>query len=237
MGNLEEIQTAASQLKPEKRVRIAATAAASDKKLQNTDHGGDKGSVIRVDMEQVEAIIRLWPETSRMAAEQTIGFYGPPNEATASRLFWYYNGPWKRTVVYRDEIPHDFPEPHSDMLESVIDYHVPPEKTSDIAAFDGSIIVERTKGEVAARCDVEAANILALNMMHEIVTGKKSVKQARKFTASEIAAYVMNRPAPYAENFQFELPTSKQYDTDKTTIGNKAAVQAVKKVKDKILGD
>ncbi|WP_052131424.1 hypothetical protein [Planococcus sp. CAU13] len=237
MRNIEALTTAASQLKPEKRARIAATAAASNKELHNTDHGGDKGSVTRVDMEQVEAIIRLWPETSRMAAEQTIGFYGPPNEATASRLFWFYNGPWKRTVVYRDEIPHDFPEPHSDMLESVIDYHVPPDKVSDIAAFDGSIIVERTKGEVAARCDLEAANILALNMMHEIVTGKKTVKQARKFTASEMAAYAMNRPAPYAERIQFELPETKQYDTDKTTIGNKAAVQAVKKVKDKILGE
>lgn len=229
-------QTAASSLKPEKRARIAATAAASNKKLHHTEHGGDKGSVQQVDMERVEAIIGLWPKTSRMAAEQTIGFYGPPNEATASRLFWYYNGPWKRTIVYRDEIPHDFPEPHSDMLESVIDYHVPPEKVSDIAAFDGSIIVDRTKGEVSARCDVEAANILALNMMHEIVTGKKSVKQARKFNAKEMSAYIMNRPAPYAEDFQFELPAGKQYDTDKTTIANKAAVQALKKVKDKIVG-
>lgn len=228
--------TAARQLKPEKRMRIAATAAASNKRLHTTDHGGDKGSVKRIDMERVEAIIRLWPDTSRMAAEQTIGFYGPPNEATESRLFWYYNFPWKRTIVYRDEIPHDFPEPHSDMLESVIDYHVPPEKVSDVLAFDGSIIVDRTKGEVAARCDVEAANILALNMMHEIVTGKKTVKQARKFNAKEISAYIMNRPAPYAETLQFELPPGKQYDTDKTAIADKAAVQALKKVKDILVG-
>lgn len=237
MKSKVEYQTAASQLKPEKRVRIAATGVARNKELHHTDRGGDKGTQERVDMAQVESIISGWPEMSRMAAEQTIGFYGPPNEATASRLFWYYNGPWKRTVVYRDEIPHDFPEPHSDMLESVIDYHVPPEKLSEIAAFDGSIIVERTKGEVAARCDLEAANILALNLMHEIVTGKKSVKQARKFCANEMAAYAMNRPAPYAENFQFELPTSEQFDPDKTTIYNKAAIQAVKKVKDKIMGD
>lgn len=236
MENRKGIQTAASQLKPEKRVRIAATAAASNKELHNTEHGGDQGSAVRVDMERVESIIKLWPETSRMAAEQTIGFYGPPNEATPSRLFWYYNGPWKRTIVYRDEIPHDFPEPHSDMLESVIDYHVPPEKVSEIVEFDGSLIVDRTKGEVAARCDVEAANILALNMMHEIVTGKKTVKQARKFNAKEMSAYILNRSAPYAETFQFDLPAGKQYDTDKTTIANKAAVQAVLKVKDKVIG-
>lgn len=95
--------TAARQLKPEKRVRIAATAAVSNKNLHDTDLGGDKGSVTRIDMERVEEIIRLWPAT-------------------------------------------------------------------------------------------------------------------------------------YAEYFQFALPMGKQYDTDKTTIGNKAAVQAVKKVKDKLMG-
>ncbi|RNF41137.1 hypothetical protein [Planococcus salinus] len=222
--------TAASQLKPEKRMRLAATAAASNKQLHESGTGRDKGTMEQLNIHYVEKIISEWPELSRKAAEQTIGFYGPPNEATNSRLFWFYNGPWKRTVVYRDQIPHDFPEPHVDMLESVIDYHVPPEKMSEIAAFDGSIIVERTKGEVAARCDLEAANILALNLMHDIVTDKKTAKQARKFCANEMAAYALNRPAPYAEQFQFELPAGEQFDTDITTIKKNALVQTVKKL-------
>lgn len=232
MKKEQKFPTAASQLKPEKRIRLAADAAASNKQLHETETGGDKGTAERLNVNYVEKIISEWPEMSRKAAEQTIGFYGPPNEATSSRLLWFYNGPWKRTVVYRDQIPHDFPEPHADMLESVIDYHVPPEKMSEIAAFDGSIIVERTKGEVAARCDLEAANILALNLMHDIVTGKKTAKQARKFCANEMAAYVMNRPAPYAEQFQFELSSGEQFDTDKTIIKKKALVQAVKKLMD-----
>ncbi|HSH38363.1 MAG TPA: hypothetical protein VK993_06230 [Chthoniobacterales bacterium] len=44
---------------------------------------------------------------------------------------------------------------------------MPPEKVSELAKFDGSVIVERTKGEVIARCDMESANFLAINMMHE----------------------------------------------------------------------
>jgi hypothetical protein len=52
---------------------------------------------------------------------------------------------------------------------------VPPDKFDELAEYDGSVIVERTKGEIAARCDLEGANFLALNLAHEIVTGKRSV--------------------------------------------------------------
>lgn len=49
--------------------------------------------------------------------------------------------------------------PHKDMLLQVIAYEVPADKFDDLAAFDGSVIAERTRGEIAARCDKEAANI------------------------------------------------------------------------------
>jgi hypothetical protein len=41
---------------------------------------------------------------------------------------------------------HAFPAPHIDSVESVIDYRVPPEQFSALAAFDGSVIAERTAG-------------------------------------------------------------------------------------------
>ena len=75
----------------------------------------------------------------------------------------------KRTVAYRDPLPHDYPQPHVDMLEQVIDYQVPEEKMGDIARIEGSVIVDRTKGEVGVHCDNEGANILSINMMHEVV--------------------------------------------------------------------
>jgi hypothetical protein len=48
-----------------------------------------------------------------------------------------------------------------------------------LAEFDGSVIAERTAGEVSARCHDEHANFLALNLMHDIVTGAKNVEEAR----------------------------------------------------------
>lgn len=39
---------------------------------------------------------------------------------------------------------------------------------SELVRFDGSVIIDRTAGEVAARCDMEAMNILTLNLVHDI---------------------------------------------------------------------
>src|SRR3546814_13339183 len=39
---------------------------------------------------------------------------------------------------------HDFPAPHTDSVESVIDYRVPPDKFTALAEFDGGVIAERT---------------------------------------------------------------------------------------------
>ncbi|KAA6435936.1 hypothetical protein FOE74_07635 [Rufibacter glacialis] len=183
-------------------------------------------------MGTVNAITQDWPAMSRKSAEQMTQKYGPPNEAIPSRLIWYNNGPWKRTIVYRDEIPHNFPQPHSDTLEQVIDYQVPVEKFTELAKFDGSVVVERTKGEVSARCDMEAANILALNLMHEIVTGTLTAEQAREKYSEETAAFVMNRPAPFAEKLQFQVPHGNTMDTDHVTITDNLLHQAKEKFKD-----
>lgn len=201
-------------------------------KTQTVGEAGEQPTPTYADLETVRAIIGEWPAMSTKSANQTIEKYGPPNEAIPSRLIWYNNGPWKRTIVYRDEVPHNFPQPHTDVIENFIDYHVPPEKFSELARFDGSVIVERTKGEVSARCDMEAANILALNMMHEIVSGNLNPEQAREKYSEETAAYVLNRPAPYAEKIQFELPSGNTMDTDEVTIGGAMLDQAGEKIKD-----
>lgn len=121
-----------------------------------------------------------WPEEAREAAQLVIDQYGEPDEATDSQLTWQKPGPWKRIVASRAFYSHHFPVPHFDSVESVIDYRVPPEKVTALAQFDGSVIVERTVGEVSARCHDEQANFLALNLMHDIVTDAKTVETPRR---------------------------------------------------------
>jgi len=221
---------------PKEKLSTAVTGMMSNLKTQTVGEAGEQPTPTYAPIETVRMIIENWPAMSKKSANQTIDQYGPPNEAIASRLIWYNNGPWKRTIVYRDEVPHNFPQPHSDVIENFIDYQVPPDLFSELARFDGSVIVERTKGEVSARCDMEAANILALNMMHQIVTGRLTAQQAREVYSEQTAAFVMNRPAPYAEKLQFQLPGGNTRDSDQVTIVDNMLHQAALKIKDKLSG-
>ena len=220
------------KLEPKERLKTVALGLESNIRIKGSGNDGTRITEGVVNRNEVDRIIEEWPAICKNAAEQTIRTYGLPNEAAPSRLTWFNNGIWKRTVVTRDEIVHNFPQPHTDMVENFINYQVPVERISEIAKFDGSVIVERTKGEVSARCDMEAANILALNMMHEIAVGRLTAEQAKEKYSEQTAAYVMNRPAPFAEKLQFTLPTEKTVDYDETTIEDDIINQVKEKAKD-----
>lgn len=215
------------------RLKTVAIGAASAAKTAG-QQAGEQPTITVVNMQDVERITANWPAMSQAAVKEIVGKYGAPNEAMDSRLIWYNNGPWKRTICYRDEVPHHFPNPHSDVVECFIDYKVPPGKFSELAEFDGSVIVERTKGEVSARCDMESANFLAINLMHKIVTGELNAEKAREVYTETAAAYVVSRSAPLAEGFQFELPQERTNDPDETTIAGAMLRQTAGKVKDVI---
>ncbi len=181
--------------------------------------GGERATRGVVDLTAVESIIAGWADIPRKVARTMIEKYGPPNEATPSRLIWFDTGPWKRSIVYRDEVPHNFPKPHTDVLEQFIDYKVPVEKFSELAAYDGSVVPERTKGEVSARCDMEEMNFLALNLAHDIVTGARTADEARHEYAEQAMAFMMKKPAPYTEGLRFEVPRGGTADLDTPKMG------------------
>jgi hypothetical protein len=176
------------------------------------------GQPQRMEMQTVERIIANWPEESQKAAQATMKKYGAPDGATASLLEWQNNGPWKRTIVFADPIDHHFPMEHKDVLQNVIDYKVPIDQFDDLARFDGSIIAFRTGGEMAARCDDEAANFLALNLAHEIIVGRRSVEDARDFYARTIMEHKEGKPSEYTQGLTFSIsgPTA---DPDRPVHG------------------
>lgn len=176
-------------------------------------------------------IIKDWPEESHQAAQLVVDQYGEPDEATASLLTWHRVGPWKRTVASRVFYEHEFPAPHIDSVESFIDYHVPIEKFTPLAEFDGSVVVERTAGEVSARCHDEQANFLALNLMNDIVTGEKTVEAARKYYAKEFVDSRRNKPTPYMERLHFEPGDGTTADPDHRLLSDQDLEQAVEEGK------
>jgi hypothetical protein len=183
---------------------------------------------------QASTWIENWPEESREAAKLVIQQYGEPDEMSASQLIWHHPGPWKRIVASKTFYQHDFPAPHIDSVESVIDYHVPVEKFSDLAAFDGSVIVERTAGEVSARCHDEQANFLALNLMHDIVTGAKSVQEARDYYAKEFADYRRKLPTPYMEGLHFTPDNRSAADPDRRMLSDNDLARAAQEGKQRV---
>lgn len=182
------------------------------------------------------AMIQDWPKESREAAKLVIDKYGEPDEATETLLTWHQPGPWKRIVASKIFFAHNFPAPHIDSVESVIDYRVPSEKFTELAEFDGSVIAERTAGEVSARCHDEQANFLALNLMHDIVTGAKSVQEARDYYAQEFADYRRKKPTPYMEKLRFTPGERRSADPDVRTLSEQDLEEAVKEGKEREQG-
>jgi hypothetical protein len=220
-----------------KRITTLAVATADAMKHKaRGEHETELGAGQTVDLADAMAIVESWPEAPKMLAGQLFEQYGPPNEATPTKLFWYRNGPWKRTELTSDVVLHDFPSPHSDFLTMFIDYRVPTEMFSVLGAYDGSCLVDRTAGEVAARCDSEAANVLTLNLMHELVTGVKTVEEARQVYAESMVGFTLGRSAPYAESLRFDVPEGGTEDPDEAIAGGAMIRQSVGKVKDLLTG-
>lgn len=201
------------------------------------EHETQRGAELTVNPAEAAKIIDGWPEAQKKVAEQMLAKYGHPNEATPARLTWHRNAPWKRTEITSDVVVHNWPTVHSDFLTQTIDYRVPPQIISAVAEFDGSVVVDRTRGEVSARCDSEAANVLAMNLVHEIVTGKRDVTAARNTSEQNTVAYNLGRDAPYAERLLFEVPQGGTEDLDESAVGQAIAEQLAGKVKDVVGSD
>jgi hypothetical protein len=149
-----------------------------------------------------------WPKASRDAAAFMVGKYGPPAAMTSELVVWNKTGPWKRTIIYKKEMPHDFPMAHTDVMQQWIDYKAPVDKYDELATYDGSVVLERTSGEMSARCDKEGANFLALNLANEVATGKMTVAEARTKYGEQIKAMMEKKPAPLTEKLMVPAMTS-----------------------------
>jgi|GEM_PF-4542740 len=131
-----------------------------------------------------------WSDESLRAIEYMILNYGQPDEKGERMAIWYNCKPWKWSIVHRDAINHEFPETHKDVLEQCIDYRVPYYLLNEISKFNGSIECSRTRGEVTVRCANEALNFLSVNLVSDIVNGRKNAKTAREYFAAAAGKYM-----------------------------------------------
>lgn len=155
-----------------------------------------------------------WPPRTIALGVDLVGKYGEPTEVTPLRVTWFRNGPWKRTTLSREGTPHNFPKPHQDVLEQTVDYRVPVEKVADLLRYNGSLVVDRTRGELSAHCDSETQNLIALNIANDIVRGERNVEQALAYHAQIIVGMRDGEPEAYPQKLRFKAasPTADAAD-------------------------
>jgi hypothetical protein len=161
----------------------------------------------------VEKHLAAWPAARRKLAVELIAKYGRPHEATASELIWGEKAPWKRIVLHRTGAKHNFPLPHEDVLEQTVNYRVPPAKAGELLSYNGSLVVDRTRGELSAHCDSEPQNRIALNLADDIVTGNRTADEALGYHAQMIRALETHVQESYPQKLKFKiLPSSQTAD-------------------------
>ena len=145
-----------------------------------------------------------WPEKTRRLAAQLITKYGMPAEATERQITWYANGPWKKSTLYKEEVPHNFASPHKDVLEQTVSYKVPIDKIAALVEFNGSVVMNRTRGELSSSADSEELNFLALNVADDVIRGERDVEQARTYYAQIVRAKMIKEPEADLQALKFK---------------------------------
>ena len=151
-----------------------------------------------------------WPALIQSLAVELLRRYGTPQERGTRHLAWYDNAPWKRTVLWKEGAPHNFPRPHQDILEQTIDYRVPLEKVPELLSYNGSLLVDHTRGELTVHCDSERANLLTLNIADDIVKGERTADQGSAYHAQVVRGLEIGESEAYPQRLKFAPATAAQ---------------------------
>jgi hypothetical protein len=158
-----------------------------------------------------------WKGPGREAARDMAQKYGKPDEVSETMVIWRNNGPWAHTIVYKEGARHNFPSPHQDLIEQAVELDIPASRVDDIAAFDGSLLVDRTRGLLITRADREAMNFLAVNLAREVARGKRGPEEARKVLTANAIALAEGRSTPLLEKLVFQ-PDERSGDPGRSTL-------------------
>jgi len=150
-------------------------------------------------------VIQAWPEMPKKVAGVIVEKYGQPNHFNNESLVWYGNGPWKRTVVYRDGWLDQASIRHAEVLQQVITYSVPNDKVKDLSRYDERLVIDGPRQELSFVSDSEKTNFLAINMADEVVSLWKTVEQARAFAAKTARLSEAGKKSVYTDGFRFKV--------------------------------
>ena len=205
---------------------LTACSHKKDEKKQSIDPVASYS--MPVSQEGLDQMTATWPEPSRAAITSLNSKYGLPSAVTEDMVVWNNTSPFKRTIVFKEEVNHSFPVQHSDVLVQTVNYRVPLDKVAALAKFDGSLLIDRTKGELSARNDKEEINILSLNLADKIVRGEMTVEQARREYSKNVEAFAAGTSSQLISGLAFKTEGNTQ-DPDTMMQSQEAGQPKIRK--------
>lgn len=160
-------------------------------------------------LDKANSLTSGWPDASIKAAREMVEKHGDPQEVTSEELIWRNVAPFKKIVVHKTVYNHKFPLMHQNSLEHVVDYRASISKIDDIWRYNGSIVLDRTRGEMSSFAETEAGNILGLNLAHDIMTGRRGSENARVTYGKETLNYLNGNKTAMTQVLTF----GGQYET------------------------
>ncbi len=149
------------------------------------------------------ALTSGWPVSSVTAAKEMVVRYGEPSEVTRDALIWKNVPVFKRIIVHREVYSNRFPLLHQTPLEHVVNYDAKDSKIDEVWRYGGSLVFDRTRGEVSVSGENEAMNILSLNLAHNIMQGKMSPEKARIENGKETMNFLNGNKSVMTQTLMF----------------------------------
>jgi len=145
-----------------------------------------------------------WPQIPRAAAGKMLERYGPPDEASQSRLGWHERGKWSSIAVYRNE---DFLR-RSGVLEERVRFETPVGRWRDLSALQVGVTYDPLARELVASSESEEVNTLALNVAVDVIRRRRDVLSARDFYRKTLDLAMSGKSSRYTRELLFS-PTRR----------------------------
>jgi len=149
-----------------------------------------------------DTVIGNWSSFSRLAAAGFMEEYGAPDQVRHDQLIWNDKGPWKRIKIW-NVTPYYDSDLGADNIEQTVAYLVPQDKHKELNAFSHEILISQNGTELSARGTSETADFLTLNLADDIVLGRKTPEEARRFYEQTIQLSLAGKASPYLRGLIF----------------------------------
>ena len=187
---------------------ITSCASHQDKVMKDGDIQPTLSETLKekINQESLDQHVAKWPGPSKDALSQMVKAHGMPHGISSDSIVWNDVKPFKRIVVYKEASSH---LNHDDVLEHVITYDAPSEtQRMSMLKLNESLTISSLHHEMSVRCHHEKANILSLNLAHEIGQGKMTLNAAKQKLLTHLQR-PNQKPDLYSESIIFGKESKK----------------------------